>query len=79
MDNETASLLARASAKAEAHAGLSEALEYGTVRVMRINGTMTIFAEGFRVTCDVVGTVRCSGYVVSSTCRDLAYDIIRNR
>jgi hypothetical protein len=72
-----AALLATAAAKALAHAGLSEALEYGTTRVLRINGLDHIYADSFVVTADVNGGVHCNGYAVSSTCRDLAYDIIR--
>lgn len=75
----TAELLAAAAAKSAALSGLSAALEYGEVRALRVNGTMTLFAGDFRVTVDNVGVARCKGYVVSSTCRDLAHDVIRAR
>lgn len=77
MSNATADLMAIANAKADAHAGLSEALEYGKTRVFRINGLDHIYADNFVLTCDINGNVRCRGYVVSSTCRDLTYDVIR--
>lgn len=77
----TTELLALAAAKSTAHAGLSEALEYGTTRVLRINGLDHIYAKSygasFTVTVNVNGLVMCNGYKVSSTCRDLAYGVIR--
>jgi len=75
MNNEA--LLATAAAKTAAHAGLADALEYGTTRVLRVDGLDHIYAGDFIVTVDVNGTVRCAGYVVNSTGRDLAYDVIR--
>lgn len=75
MDNET--LLATATAKAVAHSGLADALEYGATRVLRVNGLDRIYAGEFVVTVDINGTTCCAGYVVNSTCRDLAYGVIR--
>jgi hypothetical protein len=87
MNNEAsiADLLATTNAKAAAHAGLSDALEYGKVSALRVNGVMTITAVGdfgtFRlaVASQGVGTVSCNGYVVSSTCRDLVYAFLAAR
>jgi hypothetical protein len=77
MDNELAALLSTAAAKAAAHSGLSAALEYGTVRALRVNGLDHLYATSdgrtHVVTVNVNGRVECAGYVVSSTCRDLAY------
>ncbi len=73
----TTELLDIAAAKSAAHLGLTEALEYGTTRVMRINGLDHIYAGEFILTCDINGRVECRGYVVSSTARDMTYDVIR--
>lgn len=74
---DIAELLAIAAAKADALAGLVDALEYGDTRVLRINGIDHIFTEGFDVTVNASGAVQSRGYVVSSTARDLAHDVIR--
>lgn len=80
MDNNV--LLATAIAKSNAHVGLADALDYGTVRVLRINGVDHIFATGddgrtFDCTVDAYAIVRCNGYIVSSTCGLLALDALR--
>ena len=76
----TAELIALANTKAAAHHGLTDALEYGTTRVLRINGLTTITATGhygtFKVTVTNTGTVICNGHTVSSTARDLAYGVV---
>lgn len=75
--NNDAALLATAAAKSTAHLGLVDALDYGTTRVLRINGLDHIYADNFIVTVDINGRAVCNGYVVNSTCRDLAYGILR--
>lgn len=75
MNNEA--LLATAAAKSAVHAGLADALEYGTPRVLRIDGLDHIFADNFTVTVDINGHTVCAGYVVSSTNRALALDVLR--
>lgn len=77
MNNDTAALLATATAKSAAHLGLADALDYGTVRVLRIDGVDHIFADSFTLTVDSAGDVHCRGYVVNSTCRSLALGILR--
>jgi hypothetical protein len=74
---ETRDLYVAAIAKSNTLAGLAEALEYGKTRVLRINGLDHIYAGDFVVTVNINGTVMCRGHVVNSTCRDLAYDVIR--
>ena len=80
MNKETADLLAIAEARAEAHAGLGDALEYGYVSSLRIHGIMTLTARGgfgtFRVTFDSVGTPTCNGHVLRGTNRLLALDAL---
>jgi len=69
-------LLALAAAKSAAHNGLADALDYGRVRALRINGVDHVFADGFDVAFDSFGNAHCAGYVVNSTCRDLARDAL---
>jgi hypothetical protein len=75
MNNEA--LIATAAAKADAHLGLVDALEYDAPRALRIDGVMHVFAGDFKLAVSNIGAVTCRGYVVSSTARDLAYDVIR--
>lgn len=80
MNNEA--LLATAIAKSNAHIGLVDALDYGTIRVLRINGADHIFATGddgrtFDCSVDICAIVRCNGYIVSSTCASLALAALR--
>jgi hypothetical protein len=80
MNNEA--LLATAVAKTAAHAGLADALDYGTIRVLRVNGVDHIFATGdddrtFDCSVDTYAIVRCNGYIVSSTAASLALDALR--
>lgn len=82
MNDTTAELMATAAAKAEAHNGLSSALEYGTVSILRLNGTWRITAveDGRRFIVTVspaTGRTECNGYLVSSTCRDLAHAAVK--
>ena len=70
-----------AAAKAAAHSGLSDALEYGTVTALRVNGVCRLTARHDGDTyilhiSPATGAVTCAGYVVSSTTRDLAYDAL---
>lgn len=80
MNNEA--LLNTAIAKSNAHVGLADALDYGTVRILRIDGVEHIFATGddgrtFDCTVDICAIVRCNGYIVSSTCASLALAALR--
>jgi len=75
-------LFATAIAKSNAHVGLVDALDYGTVRVLRIDGVDHIFATGddgriFDCSVDIYAIVRCNGYIVSSTCASLALAALR--
>lgn len=73
----TDALLATAAAKTAAHNGLADALDYGTTRVLRIDGLDHIFAGDFTVTVDINGAAHCNSYALNSTCRALALDILR--
>jgi hypothetical protein len=75
---DTAALIATAAAKTAAHAGLASALEYGTIRVLRINGVDHVYATENGTTYTVTvnpatGVAACNGY---TTCRDLAHAAI---
>jgi hypothetical protein len=77
-----AELLTTAITKSNAHLGLADALDYGTVRVLRVDGVDHIYATGddgrtFDCTVDVYAIVRCNGYIVSSTCGSLALAALR--
>jgi hypothetical protein len=81
-DDSLATLVATTAAKSEAHTGLAAALEYGTIRVLRVDGVdrLTATYDGNTFTLRIypaTGMVSCNGYITNSTCRDLAHAALK--
>jgi hypothetical protein len=80
----TEALITRMNDKAAKLAGLSEAIEYGTVGtllrgdVTRIEFLSEDRSERYYVLVKSDGRTFCRGYEVSSTARDLTTEAIRN-
>lgn len=70
--------LATATAKATAHNGLADALEYGYVSALRVNGTLTLTAHTahgtYTVTFTTNGTPYSAGYPLGGSAAPLALE-----